>query len=310
MISTEHRYTLLRRLAWSCALAVLLVTALSAYLRLGKAGLGCADWPACYGQPATQLASEMAAGSVEAAPGVAMARLAHRVLAVAVLLLAIGMSMLALGARPLLRRAGGLALAVLLLAVGLAVLGRYSSGTRVPAVAIGNLLGGLLMFAACVRLTMAGRVPGPRLRGWALAAALLVLMQVGLGGLVSASFAGLSCTAADDCNLAAAWQASGWSGLDPWREARPAAQPGATEAGRMAHSLHRHAGIVVAAVLALLGFAAWRRGQRRAASLLWLLVALQVLAGVLLVMLGLPLPLALAHNLLAALLLATVVVLV
>ena len=315
MITTEQRYALLRRLAMACALAVLLVTSLSAYMRLSKAGLGCADWPACYGQAAPQPAGESATAPADASPRIVLARLTHRVMAMLVLVLTICMLMLSFDARAALRAAlraeGLLALAVLLLALALAVLGRFSSGTRVPAVAIGNLLGGLLMFAACARLALAGRLQQwPRLRGWALAAALLVLAQVALGGLVSASFAGLSCDAASDCSLADAWHRSGWHGLDPWREAQPAAASGAVDDGRLAHSLHRHAAAWLAAALSLLGVLAWRRGRRRSALLLWLLLALQLLAGTLQVLLGLPLSVALLHNLLATLLLATVVALV
>lgn len=306
MISNERRYTLLRRLALVCALLVLLVTSLSAYMRLSKAGLGCADWPACYGQTTTRSDAEAAAIT----PGMAAARLLHRAAAVLILLLAVGMLMLCFDTRAALYREGVLALAVLLLALALAVLGRFSSGTRLPAVAIGNLLGGMLMFAACARLAVAGRFAHwPRLRGWALGAALLVLAQVTLGGLVSSSFAGLRCETAGGCGLIDAWQAASWRDLDPWREAQPAAATGTAAAGRLAQSLHRHVAALLAGALLLLGVAAWRAGRRRSALLLMLLLAAQVLAGTLLVMLGLPLALAVAHNLLAALLLAGVVLL-
>ena len=56
---------------------------------------------------------------------------------------------------------------------------------------------------------------------------------------------------------------------------------------------------------ALLGLAAWRRGRRRGAALLWLLLAAQIALGLLNVAAGLPLAGVLLHNLLAALLLAT-----
>jgi heme a synthase len=63
--------------------------------------------------------------------------------------------------------------------------------------------------------------------------------------------------------------------------------------------------VLVAAVLLPLGVAAWRRGRRAGAAVILLLVA-QTMLGALLIVGGLPLSLALAHNVVAALLLAAV----
>ena len=61
MSLTDRRLHVLRRLALLCAVMVLAVTSLSAFLRLSKAGLGCADWPACYGQDLRHLQQGIAA---------------------------------------------------------------------------------------------------------------------------------------------------------------------------------------------------------------------------------------------------------
>jgi heme a synthase len=214
---TDRHLVLLRRLALLCAVMVLAVTSLSAYLRQSKAGLSCADWPQCYGQSLRQL-QQGVAPSADEQSATATARLAHRVAAVSALLLALTMVMICFSARPVLRAEGAMALALLGLALFLAVLGRWSSGARVPAVAMGNLLGGFAMLALSARLALAGRpLHAARLRTWAVPAALLVIVQVALGGLVSASFAGLSCTTGwADCVHAAS--SVGWSMLDPWRE--------------------------------------------------------------------------------------------
>lgn len=304
MTLIADRLALLRRLAMACALAVLAVTSLSAYMRLSKAGLGCSDWPACYGQQQRAAASGLTVAPSEAT-GIAAARLVHRVMAVAVLLIALLMLMLCFDRKAPMRREGVLALLVLVLALLLAVLGRWSSGVHVPAVAIGNLLGGFTMLSLCARLSVSGRIAAwPRLRGVGGAAWGLVFLQAALGGLVSASFAGLSCAPGDACGLWAAWQQSGWSGLDPWREPVLPSPLAANPAGVLAHSLHRHLGGLVAVVLLAVSWLAWQRGRPRTAACIVGLVVLELLAGVLLVQFGLPLAPALLHNLIAAMLLA------
>ena len=309
MTLIERRHGFLRRLALWCAVMVLAVTSLSAFLRLSKAGLGCTDWPACYGQELRRLQQGIApAPDVQTAT--AAARLAHRITASTALLLVITMLMVCFGSQPLLVREGRLALALLGLALCLTVLGFWSSAARVPAVAMGNLLGGFLMFALCVRLARDYRPEPPTgLREWAAAAALLLVLQIALGGLVSASFAGLSCSGWSDCSPAAALQAGGWGSLNPWREPVLSATPPINPAGALANSLHRHAGVALVLVLLPLAVLARRAGRPRSALLLLALLGAQLALGFAMSALALPLGLALVHNLLAAALLATLLAL-
>jgi cytochrome c oxidase assembly protein subunit 15 len=305
--SFDRRFPVLRRLALLCAVMVLAVTSLSAYIRLSKAGLGCADWPQCYGQSLRQLQQGVAVTADEQA-ATAAARLVHRIVAVTALLLVVTMVMVCYGSRPVLRSEGLIALALLALALFLAVLGRWSSGARVPAVAMGNLLGGFAMLALCVRMAMAGRaLPALRLRGWVAAAVLLLLAQVALGGLVSASFAGLSCNGWAECVEAA--HGIGWGTLNPWREPVLGALPTTHPAGALAQVLHRGVAGALVLLLAALAIAAWRRGRTRSAAALLLLLAAQATVGLSMVQAALPLGLALLHNLLAASLLGALVLL-
>jgi cytochrome c oxidase assembly protein subunit 15 len=301
----DPRRAWLRRAALLCAALVLAVVALSAYIRLAQAGLGCADWPACYGQRLR----DAQAGRAEPAPPAAVvtARAAHRVTAVSALGVVIALLVLA-SRRPRLAREGALALGLLALALGLTVLGLWSMGARVPAVAIGNVLGGVGMLALAWRLAVP---PAPRplaLRVWAGLGVVLLLAQIALGTLVSASYAGLACPTTVDCVRDAAAAGWPWSGLDPWREPRFDAAAG--PAGAAVQTLH-HAGVlVVAAVLLPLAWAAWRAGARGSAAALVLLLALQFGLGLLTAAAGLPAVPALAHNVAAALLLAGAVRLV
>lgn len=290
----DARQRLLRRLALGCTLLMLATIGLSAFMRLSQAGIGCADWPLCYGARL----GEMPSGE----PGVLAARLAHRVVAAAALLLVVVMLMLSLAPRPRLRREARLSLALLLLALALAVLGIVTPGARVPAVAMGNLLGGFAMLALCWRLAAPAAAPG--LGRWAWAGLSLLVLQVALGVLVSASYSVLSCSGLVDCSQAA--QATGWDWrvLDPWRVPGVDAPVPLPRAGAPAPWLHRVLGLGMLALLSGLAWQAWRRGRRTEGLALLVLVVLQAVLGPLLAATAFPIALVLAHNLTAAMLLA------
>jgi cytochrome c oxidase assembly protein subunit 15 len=192
------------------------------------------------------------------------------------------------------------------LALFLAVLGRWTAHARIPAITLGNLLGGFVMFAVSVRMALTGRLesipggPPPRLACWAWLGAALLLAQVALGGLVSAGQAGLSCTGLTGCDLSA----GSWHAFNPWAEPQTNAALPNHPAGAWVHVVHRIGGLVVVAVLLPLAAFTWRGGLRAVALLLLALLAAQIGLGVALVTLGLPLAAALAHNMAAALLLA------
>jgi cytochrome c oxidase assembly protein subunit 15 len=290
--------------AWACAALVLAITSLSAFIRLSQAGLGCEPWPQCYAQ-SLQVAGQRMAPPAEGA--VAAARITHRVVAVAALLFVIALVMMTLSKVPVLWREGRMALGLLALALFLAILGRWTTDARVPAVMLGNLLAGFAMFALSWRLVEStGRQPAaspaqPGLARWARIGLALLVAQIILGGLVSAGHAGLSCPRLPACDMAG----GSWQLLNPWHETPLDVSDSINPAGALVHGLHRLGAVVVAAVLLPLGVAAWRGGQRAGIAVILLLVV-QVALGVLLVTGGLPLPMALAHNVTAALLLAAV----
>jgi cytochrome c oxidase assembly protein subunit 15 len=100
MNALERRLRTVRRLAWACALLVLVITSLSAAIRLTRAGLGCAPWPQCRIERA-QLAPQ-ALDALES-QGAAAARIAHRFAASAALLLVIALLMKTWAQQPPLR---------------------------------------------------------------------------------------------------------------------------------------------------------------------------------------------------------------
>lgn len=298
-----RRRLLLQRMAWLCAVMVLLITGLSAFLRLSKAGLDCEPWPQCYAQ--AQQANAETPAAAQGTTATAAARMAHRVIASAALLLVLVMLMTALASRPALWPEGRMALALLALALFLAVLGRWTAQSRLPAVTLGNLLGGFAMFALSVRMALLAAAPHSARPGaaplapWAWLAGLLLLAQVALGGLVSAGHAGLSCPTWGDCNLAA----GSWQALNPWLEPPTGALPTRPE-GAWVHLLHRAGGLLLTAALWLLAWRSWRLGLGAVALGLAAIPAALAALGLAAVAWNLPIALVLAHNTGSALLLA------
>ncbi len=299
MTPSESARSALRRLAWVCLVLVLAVTTLSAYMRLAKDGLGCQPWPQCHAQRATGQAG--ATPDATGTPAVAAARLAHRIAAVAVLLLVIAMLAIALATRPRWRADTLLLIALLVATLWLAVLGRWTAQSRLPAVVLGNLLGGFVLLALCLRLAAPAR-PGVHagLRSWIGLAVLLVLAQIALGGMVSATSSLLACGSLGDCWAAA--QGQSWLVLDPWRIAARADASAASQ-GAPLQWLHRLGALLVllyGLMLALL----MRPRDRIAATLLLACLLAQALLGPLLGVMAAPMVLALLHNVLAATILA------
>jgi cytochrome c oxidase assembly protein subunit 15 len=277
---------LIRWVALAGVLVVVLVTTTSAYLRVTAAGLGCENWPACYGRQAA-LATQP----------VGFARAMHRVSATLAGTAVLAIGFLALGEPRRFRSQLTFTGLLLLVTAGLAVLGRATPGASIPAVAMGNVLGGMLMASLLWWLalgTAAGRPAAARTLCWL--ALLLVFAQIALGVLTSASYSGLACSSLASCTaegFPGTWSAAE---LDPWTTATGRAS---------AHMAHRV--LALAAAAAVLAVALSRSTDRRSRTALLCVLALQLVTGVLLVALSLPLALAVAHNVCAILLLLALV---
>jgi cytochrome c oxidase assembly protein subunit 15 len=286
---------LIARIALAGVLLVLLVTTSSAYLRLTAAGLGCADWPACYGRDPGRNASPMP-----------VARLLHRLSAAAAGAAVFAIALVAFVNRRRLARELGVATALLALTLGLALLGRATPTAQSPAIATANLLGGMLMAALLWWLALGrwerAQAMVPRWLPWVSALALAALAaQLALGAMVSTTYSALACTSLPDC--AGWWWPPTWSAEEFDLTLPLSARTGPSAA---IHLAHRYAAAAVAApVLALA--ALLRRARRGLAFALAGLLALQVALGALAVALELPLVLVLAHNFCAAMLLLVLV---
>jgi cytochrome c oxidase assembly protein subunit 15 len=175
-------------------------------------------------------------------------------------------------------------------------------------VALGNLLGGFTMLALAWRLASpVAAARSPRATRWAALALVALLVQVTLGGLLSAGHATFACGDIGQCLQQVSHDGWRWALLDPWREPRFDAAPvlPANPQGALVNLLHRAwAGVVLLAALPAAWWA-WRDGRARAAAVLGVALALQFALGLWLAGSGATVAAALAHNLAAALMVAT-----
>mgnify|MGYP000017584747 CR=1 FL=1 len=88
------------KLAFLACLAAIIVLGMGVFTRLADAGLGCPDWPGCYGHLDVPLTSEEVSAANEAFPerpveaGKAWKEMIHRYAAAILGLLILGMSLL------------------------------------------------------------------------------------------------------------------------------------------------------------------------------------------------------------------------
>ncbi|MBA3057040.1 MAG: COX15/CtaA family protein [Gammaproteobacteria bacterium] len=293
-----------------------------AFTRLTDSGLGCPDWPGCYGNASPLGAHAEIAAAQSAMPtgpvtaGKAWVEMIHRYLATSVGVLILVLTAVAwLG-----RSSGGRNMQVhpispwwpTLTLLWVCIQGAFGALTVTmklfPAIVTLHLLGGLVLLAMlCVQVVQFAQLEGrfvpvtlsPGLR-WLLALSfVLLVLQSALGGWVSTNYAVLACTDFPKC------QGRWWplmdfrEGFEFWRHL------GVTGSGEYIsfaaltaiHYVHR---LMAFLVLALLGLLAWRLNRvaalRKPAGWIAALSALQLATGLSNVVLDWPLLAAVLHT--------------
>lgn len=324
----------LTRLAVIGVLVTATVVALGAWTRLADAGLGCPDWPTCYGSITVPLSEQAIARANELYPeqplvaAKAWPEMIHRHFAKAIGLLCIFMAGFALLAR---RRGesdvpAGHAVFLLLMVCLQGAFGAWTVTMKLfPPVVTAHLLFGFATFTTLFLLALrlspflraSGNAGVRALLPVTVLALVVLVAQIALGGWTASNYAATMCTGLPICQ-------DGWVGILDWREAFAIhtyagttfefAPHLDTAAKLTIHVAHRLGAIVATGVLLLLALLLWRRGgagrYRRFAGVITLVLAVQVALGISNVVFHLPLSVAVAHNFVALLLLQVLAALI
>ena len=304
-MNSQTRLLWFRRLALAGALLAAAVVVLGAWVRLTDAGLGCPDWPGCYGHIYPQTNHGFSK---------ALHEMIHRYFASTLGLIIVSLLIWAVWNRKE-REQPLTAVALLFIIVCLqGALGAFTvTQLLTPLIVTAHLLGGLTTLGILwwLSLTPEVRELSARetgLRKYALFGLAALLLQISLGGWTSSNYAAAACPDLPTC------QSSWWPHMDfrdafvLWRGLGIDYEGGvlANPARVAIHVTHRIGAVVLGSILIIVGClcAAAARSRRltAAGSLLALAVLLQIGIGVAMVHFGFPLPLATLHNAGAALL--------
>ena len=315
-----------RKLVWFAVIYTFVVVVVGAYVRLSDAGLGCPDWPGCYGELTPHHAQDDIAKAVEdqggthgpVSLGKAWKEMFHRYIAGGLGLVSLAIAVTAWLRRRELRQSPLLATSLLVLVMFQAALGMWTVTLLLkPVIVTLHLLGGLATLALLAWLGLRQETFKPvptaamRLRPWALLTLLIVIAQIMLGGWVSTNYAALACVDFPTCHGQWLPEMDFHHGFQLVREL------GMTAAGThlsydaitAIHWTHRvgaavtflYAGGFALVLLRTAGLAGY-------GAVLLAVLLLQVALGIANVVAGLPLAVAAAHNAGAAILLVTAVV--
>jgi len=317
MMRTMHRLAVLAAIIAFC------VIVLGAWVRLSHAGLGCPDWPGCYGQLTWPKAAHEIQSANQAFPErpfeahKAWREMVHRYLAGSLVLLVFAMSWLAWRGPEVLRKFRPITTALVVLIIFQALLGMWTVTLQLkPVIVMAHLLGGLTNFSLLLWLMYSSRREFPdkpsmvvrKLHGPVIIGIMVLALQIALGGWTSANYAALACPDFPTCGGQWWPDANFREGFILWREIGVNYEGGLLDGpSRIAiHLTHRIGAVVTLLVLITLSIRLVRIPQLRTGGrLLMSLVLLQFTLGIMNVVLYLPLANAVAHNACATLLLAT-----
>lgn len=305
-----------RKLVWITAFLTFDLIMFGAFTRLTDSGLGCPDWPGCYGHSNPLAAAEHIRAAEAAMPTgpvtftKAWIEMLHRYFAMGVGVLITVLMALAWVRRARFRHSPWPATGLFVLVCVQGAFGAWTVTLKLmPVIVTVHLLLGVLLLCALAALaarTEPLAIPedvGLSLRLPAAVALGLVFMQIALGGWVSTNYAVLACQDFPLCNGAVLPEADFARGFDLTRPL------GMNDDGTLLpvqalvaiHWVHRVFALIVTAAVVWLATCLWRASAqvaalRKPAIALLVLLALQIMTGVSNVVFTWPLAVAVMHN--------------
>jgi len=317
----------LRRLVLVSIVLAIVVVSLGAYTRLTHAGLGCPDWPGCYGQLKVPETSHQLAKAQQAFPEhevvahKAWNEMIHRYFAGSLGLLIAAIALLSFKNRKL-GTPLFLPIFIVLTVIFQAALGMWTVTMKLmPIVVMGHLLGGFttlcLLFLLYLRLSpfrlSSSDFSVKKYAKFALLGVAILAAQISLGGWTSSNYAALSCVELPICQSGWQQQLTFAGSFEPIPPKKDSYEFGhLSYAQRVTvHVVHRFGAIITAIYLAWLALMVFRKSQtqffKNAALLVGTALSVQLALGISNIMFSLPLAIAVSHNIVAALLMLTLI---
>lgn len=311
----------IKHLTLFAAVLALAVIVMGAYTRLTDAGLGCPDWPGCYGHLYMPKSVDQVQAAEQAFPErpfeahKARNEMVHRYIAGTLGLVILVIFLLSWRNRQF-QTPLKLPLLLVLLVIFQGALGMWTVTLNLlPVIVMGHLLGGFGVICCLflLYLRLAGlRIPGGdiQVKGFAKFTAIgiaILVIQIALGGWTSANYASLACTELPICegNWPARLDFSGAFSIPEAENYEFGVHP--YEARMTMHVLHRFGAILVFLYLCWLAVAIYRQAAsnmvKQLSIVMVLALGVQVMLGVSNVVFSLPVSVAVLHNAVAACLL-------
>jgi cytochrome c oxidase assembly protein subunit 15 len=321
-----------KRLAYGTTALAFVVVVLGAYTRLTDAGLGCPDWPGCYGQLLPQAdATNPLMNTTKA-----WTEMIHRYLAGLLGLFIFALAFFIVKNKSDFKKQSQiLAITVSGLVIFQALLGMWTVTLKLfPLIVMAHLLGGLTTLSLLwwLSLSLGAKrtskshktltiISNTRaLRALGIIGLIMLVIQIFLGGWTSANYAALVCLDFPFCDnfnqttLGLHFQSKNiWEAFN-FTQIGVTGSPGTplSHAARITiHMLHRIGALLTTLIIGWLALLAWMQSKnqsiRRIGIVITSLLIMQLLLGITNILAMLPLPIAVAHNAVAALLLLSVV---
>jgi len=322
------------RLSILASVLALVVVVLGAFVRLSHAGLGCPDWPGCYGHidvPLTQTEVQSANQAYPDRPveaHKAWKEMIHRYFAGTLGLLVLALAIIAIKRRHQPSQQFIVPVFLVGLIIFQALLGMWTVTIKLnPTIVMSHLLGGLATLSLLWWVTLRQgnffaidlqSIPSmslSKLKTLAMGGLLLVILQIMLGGWTSANYAALHCPDFPTCQGQWLPPTDFKEAFTMWRGTEQNFEGGVLEndARVTIHLMHRIFAVIVLFYLAALSFFIIFKpalsSLKVAGVVILLVLMLQVGLGISNVIFSLPLFVAVAHNGVAAVLLLTLVML-